>query len=133
MIMLYLALVVLVSLVSILVRVVWRLNEARISELKEQCEKRVSESFLSGQNDIRGKIRTFCFRAEQVDKKLLGLLQIKIQSSLVIVTAGDDLLTVFGDFHRLRSDQLTPEVKKLLLAIIGAITPIHAAAAPFLS
>jgi hypothetical protein len=80
------------------------------------------ETFLSGQNDIRGKIRTFVFRVEEIDNRLLGLLKIKIEKSLAIVMVGEQVVAALGDLHRLTASQLTPEVKKLLAAIVAAAT-----------
>jgi len=96
--------------------------EARLSELKELYEKRIVETFLSGQNDIRGKIPTFVFRVEELDKKYLGLLKIKIEKSLAIVMEGDRVIAGAGDWHRFTTTQLTPEMKKLLGAIVAGVS-----------
>ena len=107
--------------------------EIRVSELKESEEKRIQEAFERGQNDIRGKIRTFVFRAEEIDKKLLGLLTIKIQKSLAIVLIGEQVVAAFGDLHRLTTSQLTPEMKKVLAAIVAAVTAGLGAGLPLMS
>jgi hypothetical protein len=108
--------------------------DTRVSELKELYEKRVREAFERGQNDIRGKIRTFVFRVEEIDKKLLGLPTIKIQKSLVIVMIGEQVVAAFGDLHRLTTSQLTPEMKKLLRAVVAAATAgLGAAGLPSMS